>query len=146
MGKVPMALRRPRFIGFALLALLLCGGSLVYGVIWGIPQWNSAFQGALQPVIAAYDGWPITLGLVGIGALLVGGSLLLGWLRATFDYVLLALGFLSALIFVWLGLPSAVAAMVDAAVSFVVVGLCALLVVAVFVGAIRERLSRRYHA
>ena len=146
MGKVPMALRRPRFIGFALLALLLCGGSLVFGLIWGVPQWNSAFQGALQPVIEAYDGWSVTLGFVGIGVFLIGGSLLLGWLRATFDYVLLALGFLGILIFVWLGLPSSVATMVDAAVSFVVVGLCALLVVAVFVGAIRERLSRRYHA
>ena len=146
MGKVPMALRRPRFIGFALLALLLCGGSLVYGLAWGVPQWNSAFQGALQAVIAAYDGWSVTLGLVGIGALLVGGSLALGWLRATFDYVLLALGFLGMLIFVWLGLPSLVATMVDAAVSFIVVGLCALLVVAVLVRAVRERLNRRYHA
>jgi hypothetical protein len=146
MGKLPMALRRPRFIGFALLALLLCGGSLVYGLIWGSPQWNSAFQGALQPVIAAYDGWSITLGIVGIGALLVGGSLVLGWLQRTFDYVLLALGFLGVLIFVWLGLPPSVATMVDAAVSFVIVGLCALLVIAVFVGAVRGRLNRRYHA
>jgi hypothetical protein len=146
MAKVPVALRRPRFIGFALLALLLCGCPLVYGLVWGVPQWNSAFQGALQPLITAYDGWSVTLGIVGVGALLVGGALVLGWRRATFDYVLLALGFLGVLIFIWLGLPSSVATMVNAAVSLLVVGLCALLVVTVFLRAVRERLNRRYQA
>lgn len=141
-----MFLRTPRFIGSALLALLLCGGSLVYGLVWGVPQWNSAFQGALQPIIAAYGGWSVTLGILGLGVVLVGGSLALGWLRATFDYLLAALGFLAALIFISLGLPSSVAAMVDAAVSLLVVGLCGLLVVVIFVGAIRERLTRRYRA
>ncbi|MGC8517079.1 MAG: hypothetical protein ACP5P4_00945 [Steroidobacteraceae bacterium] len=140
-----MILRTPRAVGFALLALLLSGGSLVWGLVWGVPRWNSAFQGSLQPMIAAYGGWSVTLGIVGLGVLLVGGSLALGWVRAAVDYVLLALGFLSVLIFVSLGLPASVAAMVDAAVSFLVVGLCALLVVAVFVGAVRERLGRRYH-
>ncbi|MDA8350001.1 MAG: hypothetical protein M0038_14570 [Pseudomonadota bacterium] len=146
MAKVPVALRRPRFIGFALLALLLCGCPLVYGLVLGVPQWNSAFQGALQPLITAYDGWSVTLGIVGVGALLVGGALVLGWRRATFDYVLLALGFLGVLIFIWLGLPSSVATMVNAAVSLLVVGLCALLVVTVFLRAVRERLNRRYQA
>lgn len=145
MGKVPIALRTPRFIGFALLALLLCGGTLIYGLIWGVPQWNDAFQGALQPVIAAYGGWPVTLGVVGLGILLVGGSLALGWSRASFDYALPAAGFLAALIFVALGLPPSVTSMVYAAVSLAVVGLCALLVAAMFVGAVRARLERRHH-
>ena len=145
MGKIPIALRTTRFIASALLALLLCGGSLVYGLIWGVPRWDSAFKGILRPPISAYDGWSVTLGVVGIGVFLVGGSLLLSWMRATFDYVLLAVGFLAVMIFVSLGLPSPVAAMVYAAVSFLVVGLCALLVVMVLIGAIRARLNRRYH-
>ncbi len=144
MGKIPAALRTKRFIAFALLALLFCSGSLIYGLTWGIPQWNSAFQGVLQPIISAYNGWAVTLGFVGIGALLVGGSLMLGWLRATFDYVLPAIGFLAVLVFFSLGLPHPVIAMISATVSFLVVGLCALLVLAVLFGAIRARVNRRY--
>lgn len=144
MGKIPAALRTKRFIAFAFLALLLCSGSLIYGLIWGVPQWNSAFQGVLQPIISAYNGWSVTLGVVGIGALLVGGSLMLGWLRATFDYVLPAIGFLSVLVFCSLGLPPPVIVMIGATVSFLVVGLCALLVIVVLFGAIRARVNRRY--
>ena len=146
MGKIPVALRTKRFIAFAFLALLLCSGSLLYGLIWGIPQWNIAFQGVLQPTISAYNGWSITLGVVGIGALLVGGSLTLGWLRATFDYVLPAIGFLAVLVFFSLGLPPPIIVMICAAVSFLVVGLCALLVIAVLCGAIRARVNRRYRS
>jgi hypothetical protein len=140
-----MTLRTPRFIAFALVALLLCGGVLIYGMVCGIPQWSVAFHGALQPLIEAYGGWTITLSIVGLGILLVGGSLALGWMRRSFDYLLLAVGFLAVLIFVSLGLPSSISTMVDASVSFLVVGLCALLVVVAFAGAVRERLSRRYH-
>lgn len=143
-AKMSISFRTPRFIAFALIALLLSGGSLAYGLVWGVPQWNVAFQGVLAPLISAYGGWSVTLGIVGFGVLLIGGSLALGWMRASFDYLLLALGFLAVLIFVSLGLPSPVAALVDAAISFLVVGLCALLVVGVFISAMKERLTRRY--
>ena len=139
-----MALGTPRFILSALVAVILCGGSLTYGFGWGVPQWTAVFQGALAPAIAAYQGWSVTLGIVAAGTLLIGGSLALSWFRATFDYLLIGLGVLAVLVFIVLGLPAQLIAQVDATVSFVIVGLCALLVAVVFYRAAKDRLSGRF--
>lgn len=139
-----MPLRTPRFIGFVLVAAILCGGSLIYGLVWGVPQWSAISQGALDPVIFAYGGWSIAVGIVAAGVLLVGGCLALSWFRATFDYLLLGLGLLSVLVFITLGLPAQVVGQVEAGLSFVMVGLCALLVATIFGAALKDRLTRRY--
>lgn len=138
-----MGLRTGRFIAWSLFAAITCGGSLLYASVWGVPQWNSVFQGALGPIIAAYDGWALSIGFVLLGVILVGGSLALCWLRATFDFLPAGLGVLALLMFISLGLPIHVVTEIDAALSLVVVGLCALLVFRIFLAALRDRLARR---
>lgn len=141
-----MAVRSSRFIGSALVALILCGGTLIYGLGWGVPQWNGVFQGELGPVISAYGGWALSIGVVMVGVLLVGGCVALSWARATFDFLLMALGIVAAVTFIALGLPGQLVEQIDATLSFVIVGLCALLVAKVFFSALKDRLSRRYRA
>ncbi len=138
-----MAIRTGRLIAWSLFAAIACGGSLLYASVWGVPEWNSVFQGALGPVISAYDGWALSIGFVLVGVLLVGGSLAWCWRRATFDYLPAGLGALALLMFISLGLPVHVVSQIDAALSLVIVGLCALLVVKVFLSALKDRLARR---
>ena len=137
-----MSLRTPRLIGSVLLAVILCGGALTYALVSGVPQWNAVFQGALDPVISAYGGWALTGGYVALGVVLVGGSLALSWFRATFDYLPLGFGFVSVLVIISLGLPPYIDAQIDAVLSFVMVGLCAILLGGIFLAAVKDRLSR----
>lgn len=141
-----MAPRTPRFIGSALLAGVLCGASLTYGALWGVPRWSKAFGGALGPVMFAYNGWSFSIGFVVIAVVLVGGSLALSWFRATLDYLLLGMGFVAALVFVALGLPALLVAHIESALGLVMVGLCGLFVAGIFIAALKDRLSRGYRA
>lgn len=125
-------------------AIILSCGSLIYGLVSGVPQWTGEFQGTLVPLISAYDGWAVTIGIVVVGVLLVGGCVALSWYRATFDYLLVGLGLLAVLVFITLGLPPQLVARVDAALSFVMVGLCAVLLAKVFFAALKDRFTRRY--
>lgn len=141
-----MALRNWRLMASVLLAAALCGGPLVYGLGWGVPQWTTLFPGQLDVVFNAYGGWAVSLGVVAVGAILVGGCLALSWLRATVTYLPIGLGLLAILVFVALGMPAQIQGQIDAAVSLAIVALCALLVVRVFTAAVRARLARRYRA
>ncbi len=129
-----------------LLAAVLCGGPLVYGLGWGVPQWAMLFRGELDAEFTAYGGWAVSLGVVAIGAALAGGCLALCWLRATTTYLPVGLGLLAIIVFVALGMPTQIQGQIDAAVSVAIVALCALLVVRVFAAAVRARLARRYRA
>lgn len=141
-----MAERNWPVIASALLAAVLCGGPLVYGLGWGVPQWPTLFRGELDPVFAAYGGWAVSLGVVAVGIVLVGGWLALCWLRATVRYLPVGLGLLAIMVFVTLGMPAQIQSQIDAAVSLAIVALCALLVARVFVAAVKARLARRYRA
>lgn len=142
--KINMPTRKTSLIVSAILAAILCAGTLGYGLTWGVPQWSSVFQGRLAPVIGAYGGWSISIGLVTVGVILVGGCLALSWMRASYDYLVLSIGVVAVLVFVALGLPAQDRMLVDATLSFVMVGLCALLVGGVFVSALKDRFTRRY--
>lgn len=139
-----MPLRTPRLIGSLLLAVVLCGGSLTYALVSGVPQWNAVFQGALDPIISAYGGWALTGGYVALGVLLVGGCFALSWFRATFDYLPLGFGFVSVLVVISLGLPAYIDAQIDAVLSFMMVGLCAVLLAGIFFAAIKDRFNRGF--
>ncbi|MHB1869978.1 MAG: hypothetical protein ACYCT1_03865 [Steroidobacteraceae bacterium] len=141
-----MAERNWRVIASALLAAVLCGGPLVYGLGWGVPQWAGLFRGELDPAFAVYGGWAVSLGVVAVGIVLVGGWLALCWLRATVTYLPVGLGLLAIMVFVTLGMPAQIQGQIDAAVSLAIVALCALLVARVFAAAVRARLARRYRA
>ncbi len=123
---------------------ILAAGSVIYGFIWGVPEWNTLFQGSLQPVILAYGGWPMATGIVAAGLAILGGCIGVSWEQRTFHYLILALGLLSVLVFIALGLPGQVLGLIVNTLSFVVVGLCALLLAGIFAAALRERLTRRY--
>jgi hypothetical protein len=139
-----MPLRTPRLIGSVLLGVILCAGSLTYALVSGVPQWSVVFQGALDPLLSAYGGWALTSAYVGLGILLVGGCLAVSWLRATVDYLPLGFGFVSVLVVISLGLPAYIDAQIDAVLSFVMVGLCAVLLAAIFFAAIKDRISRGF--
>lgn len=111
-----------------------------------MPQWAALFRGELDPVFAAYGGWAASLGVVALGAGLVGGCLTLCWLRATVTYLPIGLGLLAIMVFIALGMPAQIQGQIDAAVSLAIVALCALLVGRVFAAAVRARLARRYRA
>ena len=128
----------------SIVAGLMAAGSAIYGLIWGVPQWNLVFQGALDPVILAYGGWPLATGIVAAGLAILGGCIGVSWEQRTVHYLILALGLLSVLVFIALGLPAQVLGLIVNTLSLVVVGLCALLLAGVFAAALRERLSRRY--
>lgn len=139
-----MESRKRGLILCSAVAALLLAGSLAYALVLGIPQWSSLFQGTLNPVISAYGGWPLATGIVAVGLIIVGGSVGLSWEQHSFHYLILALGMLSVLVFVSLGLPEQVRGLIENTLSLVVVGLCGLLVAGIFVAALRDRLSRRY--
>ena len=141
-----MSLRSPRFIVCALLAVILAAGLAVYGWLWGIPQWSVAFQGELLPLITAYGGWTAAIGIVAVGTILVGICVAVSWIQGTYHYLMLALGAAAVLTFVTLGLPAQSIAQIQDAISFVIVGLCGLLMLGVFLSALKERLTRRFRA
>ena len=139
-----MGLSTPRFVLSSLLAGFLFAGTLTYGMLWGVPQWNEAFQGALVPAISAYGGWPMSIGIVTAGFLTTAICAALSWKHATFDYLIPALGVISVLAFVALGLPAPVIAQIRNALSVVVVALCALMVAGILFLAFRDRFSGRH--
>ncbi len=141
-----MAVRNWRLMTSVLLATVLCGGPLVYGLRWGVPQWATLFRGTLEAQFTAYGGWAVSLGVVATGAALAGGCLALCWRRATTAYLPVGLGLLAIIVFVALGMPRQIQGQIDATVSLAIVALCALLVIRVFVAAVRARLARRYRA
>ncbi len=133
----------PRFVLSSLFAGFVFAGTLTYGLLWGVPQWNEAFQGSLAPLISTYGGWPMSIGIVTAGFLTAGICATLSWKRATFDYLIPALGVLSVLAFVSLGLPAPVIAQIRNALSVAVVALCGLMVAGILFLAFKDRLSRR---
>lgn len=145
-GDIDMESHRRGLISCSIVAAILAAGSVLYGLIRGVPQWNTVLQGQLDPVILAYGGWPLATGIVAVGLAILGGCIAVSWEQRTFHYLILALGLLSGLVFVALGLPGQVLGLIVNTLSFVVVGLCALLLAGVFAAALRERLTRRYRA
>jgi hypothetical protein len=131
-----------RFVLSSLMAGFLFAGSLTYGLLWGVPQWNQAFHGTLAPAISAYGGWPMSIGIVTVGLLMTGIFAGLSWKHATVDYLIPALGVVSVLAFVVLGLPAPIIAQIRNALSLVVVALCGLMVAGILFLAFRDRLSR----
>ena len=139
-----MTLHKLSFILCSTVAAVLIGGSLFYGLVWGVPQWNTLLQGALDPLILTYRGWPLTMGIVALGLAMAGACIALSWAQGTVHLLILALGALSVLVFASLGLPARILALITSTLSLVVVGLCALFLLGIFLAALRERLSRRY--
>ncbi len=139
-----MASHRRSFIWCSIIAAVLLGGSLTYALVWGVPQWNAVFQGALDPVIFAYGGWPLATGIVAVGLALLGACIGLSWEQGTVHYLILSLGMLSVLVFVSLGLPAQVLTQITSTLSFVVVGFCGLFLLWIFRVAVKDRLARRY--
>lgn len=137
--------RRGLIVCSAVTAVLIAG-SLTYALVWGIPQWNTLLEGNLDPVIGAYDGWPLATGIVALGLAVVGAAVGVSWEQRTFHYLVLALGVLSVLAFISLGFPGQILALITSTLSFAVVGLCALLVLGIFAAALRDRLARRYRS
>ena len=141
-----MSLRSPRFVASALLAVILSAGLAAFGWLWGIPRWNAAFDGALAPWISAYGGWAVSIGFVALGSIVVAICIVASWIRRTYHYLMLAAGAVAVLTFIALGLPAAVLAQIRDGVRLVVVGLCGLMVVAIFGSALKARLTRRFRA
>ncbi len=139
-----MQARKRGFILCSAVAAVLLGASLIYGLVWGVPQWSRLFQGALEPMIFAYDGWPLATGIVAAGLATLGACIGLSWRQGTFHYLILALGLLSVLVFVSMGLPAQLLTQITNTLSFVVVGLCGLFLLGIFFFAFKDRLSRRY--
>lgn len=139
-----MRLRSPRFLASALIAAILVAGSAVYGWLRGIPQWSAVLNGEFIPWLSAFGGWAVAIGIVALGSVLVGISVVVSWIQGTYHYLMLALGAVAVLVFVSLGLPDPVLTQTEDATRFVVVGLCGLLVLGVFISAMKERLTRRF--
>lgn len=137
-----MEFHKRSFILCSIAAAVLIAGSLAYALLWGVPQWSTAFQGVLAPVISAYDGWPVSIGIVACGLVVVGVFSAVSWKQSTVHYLVLSLGVVSVLAFVSLGLPPLLLTEIQQALSLVVVGLCGLLVAGIFLFAIKDRLSR----
>ncbi len=139
-----MQSRKRTFILCSAGATVLLGSLLIYGLVWGVPQWSRMFQGVLEPVIFAYGGWPLATGIVAVGLATLGACIGLSWRQGTFPYLILALGLLSVLVFISMGLPAPLLAQITNTLSFVVVGLCGLFLLGIFFVAFKDRLSRRY--
>lgn len=138
-----MGSSKPRIVVSSLLAGFLFAGSLTFALLYGVPRWSNAFQGALAPVITAYGGWPVSTGIVMLALITAGVCGALSWKRETFDYLIPALGVFSVLAFVSLGMPAPIIVQIKDALSLVVVGLCGLMVFGIFYFALRDRLTRR---
>jgi len=142
--QVEKSLRSPRFVASALLAVILSTGLAAFGWLWGIPRWNVAFDGALAPGISAYGGWAVSIGFVALGSSVVAGCIVASWIRRTYHYLMLGAAAVAVLTFIALGLPAAVLAQIRDGIRLVVVGLCGLMVLAIFGSALKARLTRRF--
>lgn len=131
-----------RLLLSALPAGILAAGSLTYGLLFGVPRWSLAFQGALAPTISAYGGWPVSLGIVAVGMVVVGICAAVSWRRGTFHTLIVALGVLSLLVFFSLGLPAPLIVQIKKSLSLAVVGFCGLFVAGVFLFALKDRFTR----
>lgn len=131
-----------RLVLSALLAGILAGGSLAYGLLFGVPQWSVVFQGVLAPAISAYGGWPVSLGIVAAGLAVAGACAAVSWHRGTVHTLIMALGVVSLLAFFTLGLPAPLIGEIKRSLSLAVVGFCGLFVGGVFLFAIKDRVTR----
>lgn len=141
---IEMGLRSPRFVASTLLTVVLSVGLTVFGWLWGVPRWNVAFDGMFAPWVSAYGGWAVSIGFVALGSIMVAACIVTSWIQRTYHYLALGVGAVAVLTFIALGLPATVLTQIKDGVRLVIVGLCGLMVLAIFASALRARLTRRF--
>ncbi len=142
-----MSFKSPsRFLISTLITMIVMVGLAVRGWLWGIPQWDTAFDGALVPWIGAYGGWLLSMGIVTVGVILIGSCLVASWIGSTYHYLVLAAGAVAILTFLILGLPEWMLVQIKDEARLVIVILCVLFVLAIFYSALKARLTRRFRS
>jgi hypothetical protein len=142
--QIDMSLRSPRLVASTLLVVIVSAALAGFGWFWGIPRWDAAFDGALAPWVSAYGGWAVSIGFVALGSIVIAGCIVASWIQRAYHYLVLAAGAVAILIFIALGLPATVVAQIKDGARLVIVGLCGLMVLAIFLSALKARLTRRF--
>ena len=141
-----MSLRSPRLVASTLLVAIVSAALAVFGWLWGIPRWNTAFDGALAPWVSAYGGWAVSTGFVALGSIVIASCIVASWIQRAYHYLVLAAGAGAILTFIALGLPATVVAQIKDGARLVIVGLCGLMVLAIFLSALKARLTQKFRS